>query len=1102
MEFNLENYIFNEELDELDSEIDLLINLEEERQNRKIILIASESIAPKAVRKVLSSTFTHIYAEGYPAVRMIKEESEKLNDFSRQLAYQRRYGDARFYKGCDYVNFIEAIAIKRIKNLFATDNDPENPFKIRPSEIFANVQPLSGAAANNAVYEAFLKPGDTVMGMELTHGGHLTHGSPLNRSGKRYNIISYSVPKNKDKIDYEQIQELAFIHKPKMIIAGYSAYPWSVDWSKFREIADSIGAILLADVSHTVGLIVAKEYPNPLGYAHVISFTTHKTLCGPRGAVILTTDPQKAAMIDNAVFPGEQGGPHINNIAAKAVAFAIAKTKKFKELQRKVKENIQHLANAFKELGIKLAYGGSDTHLLLIDLKSLKTPYKTPLSGEIASRILDLCGITCNKNTLPGDLIAGHPSGLRFGTTWVTQRGMGKPEMEKIAYLIHKIITNIHPFTYIGNTGIMGRGKIELDIMEEVKKEVIELESKTIRENKNLKLNSVYPFYQDPINDCSSLIKISGNRDRVKSFLQEVTTSNLLSLKPGESKQTFVLDKDSNIIDNITVTCLEDKIYENQASFLVQLNTKNPKVITWFRALSDGYVIFDKDDVLAKVEGPVIVTEIEPSTIQDININIKENLPNYSKEKVSAKDLLNNDRYNEFFDLNKPYFVGQKNLINFKNYKKKKEFEYKEEIKSLKKSCLYKEHVKLTKKIIPFAGWEMPLWYKSISEEHRAVRNNAALFDVSHMGVLEVKGEHATQFLNIVTANYVSWLYPGQSQYSYVLDPDGIPMDDILVYRLKPEHYMIIVNAVNADKILDWFNAVNSKEYIIDRQYPYKEIEQSVSIRNLKDKECGDDQKVDIALQGPKSLDILKSIISDKSIQRALSNLQKFEFLDIEISGIPTIVSRTGYTGESIGFEFYLHPDNAVLLWRLLLEKGADFGIVPAGLGSRDSTRTEAGLPLYGHELAGNFNITPMGAGYGSFVKFHKPYFIGRDSLLKLEEKREFEIIRFRMENKAIKMVHPGDIVVNNRGQFIGNVTSCVLVEGIQIGLAYVDRKFIQVGTKINIFTIPHDGKPFVEKSKLDLKLGDKVLLHEPAIILPRFWTSDKSIKSFSLCED
>ncbi len=647
------NFFFREELSEIDPDTDHLIKLEEERQARKIMLIASESICPKPVKEALASVYTNLYAEGYPHMRFIRDERDELLDYERQLSFHRRYADRRYYKGVDYVNFIEALAQKRCAELFTSEDVPAD-------RIFVNLQPLSGAAANNAVYEAFLEQGDTVMGMALDCGGHLTHGSEANRSGKFYNIIPYTMDKTTGKLDYESLKKLALEHQPKMIIAGYSAYPWDIDWKKLRDIADSVegGCALHADIAHTAGLVSAGMVSNPVGIADVTMFTTHKTMCGPRGAVIITTDEEKARMIETAVFPGEQGGPHICNIAAKAVCFKIAQSDEFKLLQRKIVENAKHLADALEGLGLKLAYGGTNTHMVLIDLKGIKTKTGFQLTGEIVSRILDSCGLTCNKNAIAGDDNPVHPTAIRLGTTWATQRGMGRKEMEKVAELVHKVLTNIHPFKYLGGTGEIGRGKIDFDLMEEVKKEVEELERNLAREE--VSLTSDYPHYYSlrngrridsplkaehealnavfkehngnnmPIHygDLKAefeaakqsvalfdmwdvgILEISGDTDRVMPFLQQIQTKNISNLMPGMGTRAFILYKDSKSMGEVHILRLGHERDGRSRYVLVTNGANKDRIKTWLRALSDGYVSFDNDDVFAKVEGPVIVRDL------------------------------------------------------------------------------------------------------------------------------------------------------------------------------------------------------------------------------------------------------------------------------------------------------------------------------------------------------------------------------------------------------------------------------------------------------------------------------------------------------------
>lgn len=385
----------------------------------------------------------------------------------------------------------------------------------------------------------------------------------------------------------------------------------------------------------------------------------------------------------------------------------------------------------------------------------------------------------------------------------------------------------------------------------------------------------------------------------------------------------------------------------------------------------------------------------------------------------------------------------------------------------------------------------MPVWYTSVSEEHKAVRETAGLFDVAHMGVVEVAGEHATSFLDLVTSNYIRWIGDGQTQYAYLLDPDGNVIDDVFIYRRAADRYMLVINASNAEKDLAWLHAVNAGKYLIDREHPDIEIEGPAVIRDLKHPSSGEDQRVDLAIQGPNSLAILQSLTDDRKLRAKLARISRTEFIETELAGMELIVSRTGYTGEDIAYEIYLHPDNAARMWNLLLEKGKDYGLKPAGLAARDSTRTEAGLPLHGHDLAGPYNISPIEAGFGSYVKFHKPYFIGRKALLEKEATRRMEVLRFRMNERGVRMARLGDVVVDKRGKYIGRVTSCALdTEGFQIGLAYVDKKYNREGAQIGIIPLPHAKVP-PTKPVEELALGDKMLLHEKATVLTRFPESE-----------
>ena len=380
-----------EELSSVDREMAELIMEETNRQNNKIELIASENFVSKAVMAAMGSPLTNKYAEGYPG--------------------------KRYYGGCEVVDKVEDLARERAKKLCGAEH--------------ANVQPNSGSQANQAVFFAVLKPGDTVMGMNLSHGGHLTHGSPVNISGKHYNIISYEVNAETERIDYDNIRELALEHRPKMIIAGASAYARVIDFAKFREIADEVGAYLMVDMAHIAGLVAAGLHPNPVPYAHFVTTTTHKTLRGPRGGMILCSQ-EFAQAVDKAIFPGIQGGPLMHVIAAKAVSFKEALDDSFKDYQKQIIINAAALAEGLMKRGLRIVSGGTDNHLMSVDVRNMN------VTGKEAENMLDEIGITCNKNTIPFDPASPFiTSGVRLGTPAVTTRGMKEADMDEIADLIY-----------------------------------------------------------------------------------------------------------------------------------------------------------------------------------------------------------------------------------------------------------------------------------------------------------------------------------------------------------------------------------------------------------------------------------------------------------------------------------------------------------------------------------------------------------------------------------------------------------------------------------------------------------------------------------------
>jgi glycine hydroxymethyltransferase len=370
-------------------------------------------------------------------------------------------------------------------------------------------------------------------------------------------------------------------------------------------------------------------------------------------------------------------------------------------------------------------------------------------------------------------------------------------------------------------------------------------------------------------------------------------------------------------------------------------------------------------------------------------------------------------------------------------------------------SALYQKHITLTNKshIAAFAGFLMPLWYSSISREHNAVRKAAGIFDCTHMGVLEVAGIQAEQFLNAVTSNDVAKLEPGAAQYSYIIDAAGNVLDDIIIYRGEKEKFMVVVNAANEPKIKAYIAGLLADNVVIDADEPNRKLAYKPAVRDMRDTGSGGDCRVDIALQGPASEDVILELVKSEKDKEAIRNLKSFKFIETTVDGIDCIISRTGYTGAKVGFEFYVHPNKAGQIWDMILNAGKQFGLLPCGLGSRDSLRIEAGLPLYGHELDGQFGISPFEAGYGWAVKLQKGFFIGKASMQKRAENYHKEVVRIELPGeKGVRPVRQNDAVLNSDGVCIGSVLSCAKVGEKQIALIFVGRDNIKEGTDLGIY--------------------------------------------------
>ena len=1036
----MSDFLFRGSLRDLDPDVYELTQIEAERQYRKLILVASESTAPNAVLEALSSRFQNIYAEGYPDEETRWMTEKEILDHEARLAHYRRYSDPRYYKGVEYADIVEALARRRCAELWAGNG-------VTADQIYVNVQPLSGGPANNAVYHALVNPGDTVMGMNLLFGGHLSHGSPVNRSGKYYNIVPYTIHPETERIDMDEVERLAKQHKPKMIIVGYSSYPWAADFKRFREIGDAVGALVLADMAHVAGLIVAGAYPSPIGHAHVISFTTHKTMNGPRGAVILTTDAALARKIDRAVFPGEQGGPHVNVFAALAVALKIAATPEFKELQAQTIKNAVRFAEKMKAHGFKIPFGGTESHLFNLDCKSVVGADGTPLMGDMAARLLDLAGVVVNRNTIPGDKSAANPSGLRLGTPWITQRGFKEPEIDALAAATAQVLKACRPFRYPGRKGDLFRAKVDFDEFNDAKMKVRDLALKAGIDFEPTKHGYPHFYYLDDpaprppagfqTRPAPEAVQIEIVGERAAEFLYWATTNDVYALKPGDAQRTRLYTPKGQVEG---VLSRRDDPTGRLYTLTVPID-KSTLALTWLRDQSDGYVAADVADSLRKLPGPIIVREL----------GAIEKMP-----EVKGDDI----------DATKPYFIGS-SVWALETPAPLPAFEWKEpENPPLKKTALNATHRALGGRMVPFAGWEMPVQYTGVLEEHQATRQAAGLFDVSHMGVWEASGPGACAFLDAATTNEVAALRPGQSMYSQFLAPNGHVHDDCYFYCLAAsQKYLIVVNASNDDKDWAWINAVQHGEVMIDVDRPWAKApgRGGVTLRNLRDPKSGADMRVDIALQGPKARDILLALGADAETTKRLKNLKRTELCYAVVGGpstLPTvagqafdlIAARTGYTGEVMGFELFVHPDKSVDLWNALMKVGAPLGLKPVGLGARDSLRTEAGLPLYGDEMAGHLDLGVGDAGFESYVKVHKPWFVGRKAFVEQERNRKSEVARFRFNAKSGRMAHNGDPVLDESGKVIGEVTCCSIdAEGYRCGLAYLELKHVEEGTPIQV---------------------------------------------------
>ena len=1042
MDYN--DYLFRGEIEELDPAVAKLIQLETARQTHTLIMIPSESTIPYAVRSAVGSSFQNIYAEGYPDEGTRWMTEQEILDYPTQLADFRRNSDPRYYKGTEYANTIEALARRRAAEVFAANG-------FGADDLYVNVQPLSGAPANSAVYTALIQPGDTILSMNLMMGGHLSHGAPVNRAGKIFNIVSYTLNPETEQIDYDQIRALAQEHRPQIIIGGYSSYPIEPDWQQYREIADSVGAYFLADVAHFAGLIAAGVYPNPVGIADIVTFTTHKTLNGPRGAVIITHRKDLQAKLDRGVFPGEQGGPHMNAIAGLAVALRLARTEQFIELQQQTIANARAMARRLTERGLKVPHGGTDSHMLVMDCSNVVGEDGTKLSGDMAARLLDLIGIVCNRQTIPGDTSALRPSGIRLGTPWITQRGFDEARTIELTDVIADVILNCKPFSLMGRIRPLARTKIDFDLLQNAKLRVRDLINRSGIDTDVPVEGYPHIFYIDDIADTAAWHTLRIHGSNANEFLQYALTSDVNALSDGESQSTALLEPDGHVMSYGQVTRIDQDTYQLQSQ-------NSGRVVTWLRSLSDAFVTFDPDNLSAKLPGPVIVDVVEPSTEPSIETNAV-----YAAKAYCIG--MNGEHYAGYIPPTQSQFDPTA---------------YGEPSEELLTTPLHDIHLAQNAKMAPFAGYDMPLWYDSVSAEHEATRNSVGLFDVAHMGIFELEGTGAHAFLQSVATNDVYRVDVGESHYSFLLDVNGNPLDDMMLYRVGTDRFIMVVNASNNDKNWAWLNSIKNGEVAIDTNLSRRvEGTDQFKLRDLRAESSGDDRLALIALQGPTSRDILLKLIDSEVECNQLENLPWASIMSCSVNGTSIYVSRTGYTGERVAYEIFAHPHQIATIFQQMI----DLGATPCGLAARDSLRIEAGLPLYGNELAGNLQMNPADAGMGTYVKLYKPFFIGKQGFLNHERGRKGQVSRFQIENPKSRPCHTGDPIVDDTGVVVGIVTSAARdTDGNKMGMALMARTHRKRGTKLGLYP-----RAKVDGVQLGGTLPDQNREPEPITIISRF---------------
>jgi glycine hydroxymethyltransferase len=687
-----------------------------------------------------------------------------------------------------------------------------------------------------------------------------------------------------------------------------------------------------------------------------------------------------------------------------------------------------------------------------------------------------MAGIVLNRNTIPGDRSPRNPSGIRLGTPWVTQRGFRAPEIERLAEIIAHVLQATEPHAYAGRHGPVYRAKVDFDVLETAKRDVVELACCVdLGEDYS---PSGYPhhyFMYKPTRDPGGewdIIEIEGRHAR--GFCNVALTNDVYALAPGQTQSTWILEPDGTPMG---AGLLRRPGAEATRFQLLIAKSVESRIAHWLRALSDGYIKMDLDDVFAKAPGPVVVRRLPHELSQEW------------EGRPPAKHEFEEGTTGWAF--HKPFWTGQVARADAPGgMESLPPFRWEEPANlSGRRTSLHEIHQQAGALMSPFAGWEMPIRYGSVQEEHLAVRHAAGLFDVSHMGLFEFSGDNVHLFLNTLSTNDVSLLGLGQSQYSFLLDARGHVLDDVLIYRLREDLYWMVANAGNNEKVWAWLNAVRENRVMIDPHRPWARAlgTESVTLRDMRDAALGSEMRVELALQGPHSRDILLSMLEEGDpLCEPLAEMKRTEIVHGRLAGYDLYLARTGYTGEPVAFELFVHPAAAPALWHALLDAGEAWGLRPAGLAARDSLRIEAGLPLYGHELAGPLELNPADAGFAPYVKLYKPFFVGKAAYLDHEREREAQLIRFRFDEEHARMPRQGDVVASRRGRVVGTVTSCSIdSEGWLTGLAYVQSNFAKRGTRLAVFQA--SSRSWTSKPLGDLKTGDRIQLHDDITVIKRF---------------